>query len=362
MKKEIDNIIVVHHNWDNDGFMSGVIALNMYRAEVQSGFVKLYGYGYEESHPFMEEVSQSGNTNKLFQFIDVTPTCDWLLSIKEELTNGTISVQIFDHHQLKYEDIQNLQLPGIDYHFDNGFCGAYIYYNHWKQLLNGNLLNNDNVSTLFDAKIHFYIEHIDAYDTWKFNQYESTIKKNEVLAFNEFFSLHQSVTAFDMAMLTNPIQEIIKKGMVIVEYKTKKEVPSQLKKAFLTKVQYVSDVKFPLLMVSGSSSYFSQKVLNEHFAGHLMGIIYYNIDLKKKEVSLSIRSNIPNTIDCAVVARKFNPTGGGHKEAAGCTLPLDTFFELFVADETWESYINRIQEIKHIKHKLEILQSTNVKE
>lgn len=359
--ENLKNIIIVHHDGDNDGMMAGTIAYNMYAEEIKNEFVKLYGYNYQPEGEFMSEVETENPTNKLFQFIDITPSLDWLESIKDELEAGTIEIQIFDHHELKYKDILELKLPNIEYHYDSEYCGSYIYLRHWKEMLNDNLLNNDNVSMLFDAKIQQYVDMVDCYDTWKFVKLSHG--KERVLAFNEFFDMRTSVEEFSDAILMYSLNDVIEEGKIIIEYKIKKEIPRQIKNTILS--SNYSQNSHPLLLVPGSSSFYSQKIMNEWFSGHILGIIYYNIDLKTKQVFLSLRSNIPNTIDCAKLARTFNPSGGGHKEAAGCSIGLDDFMTTFQIGTVIDVvYFNThplpsYQEYKQIKSKLELLQECN---
>lgn len=342
--KNLKNIIVVHHSADQDGLMSGTIALNMYKQQVKDGFVKLYGYNYQEKHDFMREVAPV-ETNKLFQFIDVTPTIDWLESVRPEIEAGTIEIQIFDHHQQKYDDIEALKL-NIEYHFSQEWCGAKIYLNHWIEILNGNLLNNDNVSQFFDAKIRKYVDMVDCYDTWKFVQ-----KTNYMvdLYFHESFASCKTVEDFDSMMMFLSMDEIINQGIILWRARVNKDVPYQIGGA-----KYVEyPIGHPAILIQGEPTFEIQEFLKQKFLGKILLFIFYNFKLKENKFNLSLRSNTPHTINCSQYARELNPTGGGHYEAAGCFVSTNDFLRLF-ADDYEHQYVDC--DSKRIKDGLSDLQ------
>lgn len=315
-------IRVVHHNADPDGIMSATLAKYLYRRDnlqflglPRNTTIEFCGYNYETESPWM---NVANTVEYKFVFIDITPTIEWLESVKERIADKTVSVQIFDHHHLKYNDILETHIP-VEYHFSDKWCGSKIFYDwiHYT-LCNGDEQTERQIyNDIAYYRIHSFVTYVDLYDTWKFvneNTYDET-KRKEIIAVNEFLNAFVPDETFRKVMLHYDWETILKTGKVLL-HKKDTDCLNQIRNMF------IGD---GMIVITGSSSYMIQEAIQKCTDKPMLLLFVTKKDIFSNEINLSLRSAVPNTIDCAVEARKFNPTGGGHKEAAGCTVDVEKF-------------------------------------
>lgn len=313
---------VVHHNADPDGIMSATLAKYLYRKDnlmflglPRQTTIEFCGYNYETKAAWM---NLADIVQYKFVFIDITPTIEWLESVKERIADKTVSVQIFDHHHLKYNDILETHIP-VEYHFSDRWCGSKIFYDwiHYT-LCNGDEQTERQIyNDIAYYRIHSFVTYVDLYDTWKFvneNTYDET-KRKEIIAVNEFLNAFVPDETFRKVMLHYDWETILKTGKVLL-HKKDTDCLNQIRNMF------IGD---GMIVITGSSSYMIQEAIQKCTDKPMLLLFVTKKDIFSNEINLSLRSAVPNTIDCAVEARKFNPTGGGHKEAAGCTVDVEKF-------------------------------------
>lgn len=313
---------VVHHNADPDGIMSATLAKYLYRRDnlqflglPRNTTIEFCGYNYETESPWM---NVADTVEYKFVFIDITPTVEWLESVKERIADKTVSVQIFDHHHLKYNDILETHIP-VEYHFSDRWCGSKIFYDwiHYT-LCNGDEQTERQIyNDIAYYRIHSFVTYVDLYDTWKFvneNTYDES-KRKEIIAVNEFLNAFVPDETFRKVMLHYDWETILKTGKVLL-HKKDAECLNQIRNMIIGDGMFI---------ITGSSSYMIQEAIQKCTDKPMLLLFATKKDIFSNEINLSLRSAVPNTIDCAVEARKFNPTGGGHKEAAGCTVDVEKF-------------------------------------
>lgn len=323
--------IIVHHSGDNDGLMSGTIAYQMYKSEIKNGTVVLYGYDYQDRAKWMDDVESllADDYTLYLQFIDITPSVEWLTSVKDYIADSFLKIQIFDHHEMRYNDIMDLKLPYIDYHFSTAWCGSKIYLDYWKEILGGNLLNNKNCSKVFASLVDEYETYVDAWDTWKFVNMRS--KEHDILAFNETFGTVHDVESFNNLIHKRSIVSILRQGYYIIDFIIRNNLVSMFRNAMIStcELQGIKEVtNYPLLLIQGKPSYYAECFLKNAVNDTQFVVLYYNYDFKNNSVNVSIRNSVKGTFDCAELARKFVSNGGGHRDAAGCTMTVDDFNKL----------------------------------
>lgn len=323
-------IFVIHHNGDNDGLMSGTIAYQNYRKEIEEGSVVLRGYDYELHADWMDEVRDLVDEGKqvLLQFVDITPAVEWFELNRNEINDGLIEIQIFDHHEKRYNDIISLKLP-IDYHFSVEWCGSKIYLDWWKQQFNGNLANNKNVSKVFASFVDEYEKYVDAWDTWKFVQMRG--KEHDILAFNETLMTVHDVESFNNVLMKRSLSSILRQGYYIIDFKIRNNIPGMLKNAMVCdlKLEELKDItNLPILLIQGSPSYYSEIFIKEVLKDKKFLILFYNMDYKNDVVHLSVRNSVKGSFDCAEIAYRFNSNGGGHRDAAGTDVEVSYFLAI----------------------------------
>lgn len=166
-------------------------------------------------------------------------------------------------------------------------------------------------------RIHSFVTYVDLYDTWKFvneNTYDET-KRKEIIAVNEFLNAFVPDETFRNVMLHYDWESILRTGNILL-HKKDTDCLNQIRNMF------IGD---GMIVITGSSSYMIQEAIQKCTDKPMLLLFATKKDIFSNEINLSLRSAVPNTIDCAVEARKFNPTGGGHKEAAGCTVDVEKF-------------------------------------
>lgn len=313
---------VVHHNADPDGIMSATLAKYLYRRDnlqflglPRNTTIEFCGYNYETESPWM---NVADTVEYKFVFIDITPTVEWLESVKERIADKTVSVQIFDHHHLKYNDILETHIP-VEYHFSDRWCGSKIFYDwiHYT-LCNGDEQTERQIyNDIAYYRIYSFVTYVDLYDTWKFvneNTYDES-KRKEIISVNEFLNAFVPDETFRKVMLHYDWETILKTGKVLL-HKKDADCLNQIRNMIIGDGMFI---------ITGSSSYMIQEAIQKCTDKPMLLLFATKKDIFSNEINLSLRSAVPNTIDCAVEARKFNPTGGGHKEAAGCTVDVEKF-------------------------------------
>ena len=325
-----DKLVIVHHDGDNDGLMGGTLATVRYKKMLEKDEALIFGYDYQPEHEWMNTVNRLlEDTTVTMEFIDISPYLPWLETMKTYLEDGLLKIKLYDHHKLKHDDIMALQLPNITSYFDDEFCGSMIYYNAWVKDSGGNLMNNRGMNYVFASIINHYVKLVDAWDTWKFVNLPG--EEQTILAFNETFMLTKTVSEFYNMMMDHSYVEIINRGMVIVDYQIRNVIPSMLKNSMITSTSIdgiEEHTQLPVLMIQGKPSYYAEQFLNETFKDKKFVVLYYNMNFTTGEVKLSLRNTVKGTFDCAKLARSFDPNGGGHADAAGCTMTFKEFMPL----------------------------------
>ena len=92
----------------------------------------------------------------------------------------------------------------------------------------------------------------------------------------------------------------------------------------------VKDIKSPLGFTKYKVACCDTRLFRSEVGGKLMDSdvdfsICWSYQMKEKTFWLSLRSNNQRA-DVSVIAQQLDPTGGGHRNAAGCT--VNQFFEL----------------------------------
>lgn len=313
-------IRVIYHNADNDGIMSATLAKLAYREKNfnilgidKNTIVEFYGYNYETDSEWMHYLVNDSITK--FVFIDITPTLDFLESVKNLISEKNVEIEIFDHHHMKYDEIMKSQIPVV-YHYSDRWCGSKIFYDYIREKTGNN--TTKIFPTIIVLRLGTFIEYVDSYDTWKFANENacSEEKRKDIILVNKFLNLFIEEGTFENVIKKYSWDDIILIGKHLIY-----EADSINLKLLQNMI-----IGENVIIINGPSSYQVQESIQKCTLKRKL-IIFANIkDLSSGEVTLGLRSAVPNTIDCALEARKLNPTGGGHKEAAGCKTTFKKFF------------------------------------
>jgi len=191
------------------------------------------------------------------------------------------SLIVLDHHKTAEQDLQ-----GLDFClFDMNRSGAVITWEH--------LLTYINVPDLF-----LYIQDRDLWQ-WKLPH------SKEVSAGLEL--LDMSFDTWEEYLDNKMIPDLINTGKTILQYQTKC-IEAAIKQAYPMEL---AGYTVPCI----NTTHLVSEIGNELAKGHPFAVMYF--DTADKRV-YSLRS-AEDGIDVSEIAKKFG--GGGHKHAAGFTLP-----------------------------------------
>ena len=325
-----EHIRVIHHNADNDGIMSATLAK---LAFVESNFeilgikkdtsISFFGYNYETDSKWMHNIFENDLTK--FVFIDITPTIEFLESVKKLILSKNVEIEIFDHHHMKYDDIMKTQIP-VTYHYSDRWCGSKIFYD-WLIEKTGNKLESI-FEDVIAIRLSSFVNYVDLYDTWKFvneNVYNEKTRQ-EVILTNKYLDVFKSQETFADVIRKISWGEIygVGKYLLLKDDENNRNIINSM---------IIGEDK---IFLFGPSSYQVQEAIQKSTTKPKLLIFANMKDLMSGNVTLGLRSAVPNTIDCAVEAHKLNPTGGGHKEAAGCTMNYNDFVNVVAESQEYQ--------------------------
>lgn len=200
-------------------------------------------------------------------------------------------IEVYDHHKTALTELEPLlNNDQFKIVFDMNRSGSLICYDEFK----------DFIST--DKKV---FEFISDRDLWKWNLPNS----KEVSEGLQFYVKPNSLESFEEVIKLN--QETLEITGSILLAKQQQQVASKVKKIQTIKLdEYV----FSCLNVIENISEVGNELCKLHEKPSLMFFI-----TEKQELVCSLRS-MDNLSDISILAKRFG--GGGHRNAAGFTIPL----------------------------------------
>lgn len=276
--------IVFYHN-DNDGKAAAAVIYQGY---------KVLGSNINE---FIEV-----NYNNIIPTAELIDDDDIVFIVDYSFTKATVQNLIdiskkasklywFDHHKSSlevYDDIikSNICTEAI-VNIDQ--CGALITFCYF---VDRGIITGETYYRMKEI-----IKYIDDYDRWIHNYPES-------LLFN-IGSQCKNTNPDSYFWLSDPLSTI-EKGRIINEYLTNKNSKLTQYNGFIVKINGHECI---VLNTAEASS----KVFGSEYEKYKFAIRFV---FNGKNYSYSIYSELED-IDCANIAKRFNPKGGGHKGAAG---------------------------------------------
>lgn len=317
---------IIHHSKDCDGIMSATLAKMVFVDRKNNQYVKqhrwvvpeFYPYNYETDAEWMHDFNPE---ETFFIFIDITPTLDWVRSCPAKTV-----ITIFDHHKLKWSDIMEEAHHNknvfINYYFSESKCGSKIFYDYIKEEITQGKSFSEvfGVSKVFETKLEYLVGIVDEYDIWSFATNPDKQHRETVRQINAFLSESICELSFERVINNYSTTEMSRTGFEILRAK----LPDNI----LTINNSCFDTENKRALFMGKTTYELQSTIQELASKDQWGpmlLMFCEEDMEKDEVSISLRSAIPNTFDCAKEARKLVPTGGGHYEAAGCKMSIKDF-------------------------------------
>ncbi len=235
--------------------------------------------------------------------------------VLDRMAEAAKSILILDHHKTAADDLRGYPVPapppelgapttydqygwmpdsGIYATFDMNRSGAMITWDHFNTMVNGHRIAPPKL-----------LEHIQDRDLWLF-KLEGT---REIQA--NIFSFPYDFEVWDKLMTTNP--QILRAEGAAIERKHHKDIAELVGVA--KRLMIIGGVEMPVANLPYTLS---------SDAGHMMakgvpgGVAACYMDTPKGRV-FSLRSS-PEGLDVSDIAKRYG--GGGHKNAAGFTMPV----------------------------------------
>ena len=332
--------ICYHHN-DMDGKAAGNEVYNfLIRSGIKCFPSMFIMSGYDE--PFKE----SDYNNKTVYIVDLSFT---KTSIKKlfDICEGASSVIWIDHHASSKECIEDDDIrkklnnySNLTYIINTNACGAllsYLYFNNIFDLKHFNSedsldfeieYNYANQITVTDPEaesnstlIPKYLELVDKWDRWIYNDDNNPVYFNfgvQVHNSSLFAYLNKDATEktynsrFWKAIKNNSyVEQILNEGITIKKYFDRQSGINIGKRSYECEIE-----GYKVLVMNseaGSSMAFGNKIKDYD----ICCLWRYNGNTGLYEYSIYSENE---NVNCAAIATKINPEGGGHPGAAGFSL------------------------------------------
>ena len=282
--------VIFHHN-DNDGKAAAAIVYQVFKEQICSGDITLDDISflqvdYNKSIPVADLIDE-GDCVFILDYSFTKATVHNLIDISKKAK----MVYWFDHH------LSSLEV--YDYIKENNICTSAIV----DTTRSGALITYDvfNSTNRFKQKKFKFVKQIidlvDDYDRW--------IHKNpDSMLFNIGSQMEDTYPTSDL-WISDP-SKVIETGRIIKEYNDKKNSRLTRKNGFLIKINGHECI---VLNTPEASS----QAFAEYFDTYKFAIRFV---FNGKNYEYSIYSELED-VNCAEIAKHFNPKGGGHKGAAG---------------------------------------------
>lgn len=204
-----------------------------------------------------------------------------------DLASKARSILVLDHHKTAQADLDGLsaECPNVTVEFDMNRSGAVMAWQHFNH----------------DLELPKFFEYLQDRDLW-------TKKLPGVDEFTAALrSYPQNFKEWDR-LCKGSVVDLIEEGMSIQRYF--RGLVEQAKKH-----AFIRDIGGHKVPVVNASMFMSSEVAGELSEGHPFAAVYAETE---KGIIWSLRSR-ENGVDVSEVAKRFG--GGGHKHAAGFTVP-----------------------------------------
>lgn len=278
-------ITVFHHN-DNDGKAAAAV---VYKAYIELGkyIDNFISVNYNDSIPTADQIGE----NDIVYIVDYSFTKATVQNLID-ISKKADKVFWFDHHKSSLEIFDYVKENNIckEAIVDTNRCGALITFDYFKE--------HDLIKRISNYMTRI-IELVDDYDRW-------VHKYPESMLFNIGSQLDDTDPTSDF-WTKNPVYAI-EDGRIIKEYQDAKNTKLTRNNGFIIKIN-----GHECIVMNTPEA--SSQAFGEYFDKYKFAIRFA---FNGKNFTYSIYSELED-IDCAKIAQRFNPKGGGHKGAAGFT-------------------------------------------
>lgn len=281
---------IFYHN-DNDGAAAAAMvyhyAKNKLNEKIKSrDFIKV---NYNKSVPNADLVC---NNEKVF-IVDYSFTKNSIDQLRK-IRNKTSNIIWLDHHKSSLETLDIVKEERLTSYteIDTNRCGAKIAYDYL--IKNNNIFDDDTLKN-----VERIIDLVDDYDRWV-HQYE------ESLVFNIGSTAYDTHPRSGFWVSIN-IDKVVNKGKFI------KSIKDEENKKYCKTYSYTCTINGHKCIVLNTPES-SSRAFGDSYKDYNLAVRYI---FNGHVYQYSIYSELED-IDCSKIANKINPSGGGHKGAAGC--------------------------------------------
>jgi len=249
-------------------------------------------------------------------FVDLCPNKEYL----ETLVTVAKHITILDHHITAYKNLENVSYPNLNYIFDNNKCGCMITWNYFSS-----------------DPIPWFLAYIGDRDLWKWEllnskEINTTLYEDDHTNFkglSKLFdeNLNPSLSNFYNSSIFN---SFVERGKILCEIKDK-QMKTCMKTAIPCKFENYNIWLFTSSpdILSDVGNRLMAKTFKNGSTPNFTVCWRYNV--QTHEYYISMRST-SDSVDVSEICKKIG--GGGHRNAAGCTLPGSTVLrEMFIPQE-----------------------------
>lgn len=293
--------IVYHKNC-----MDGVAAACVVKAALEE-FRNVYFYFQELKlipcqYGEEQELFKDINEEDVFYFVDFSLKRD----LMKELASKVSIVNVLDHHKTAQKELEGIEneIGNITVIFDMNKSGATLAYDYWKDLLPVDFPDRE------------IFEYVEDRDLWKWELDNSKeinaglrwlVEPNDVDSFKDVaYRFKEEKNKFDYV------------GKIVTLHQ-QREVDAKVKKV---KDLKLFAIDFKAINATENISELGNAICQEY---NTPALIYFFT--QNDEVVCSMRST-DELADVSVIAKELG--GGGHRNACGFTLDIESFTELII--------------------------------
>lgn len=275
---------IFYHD-DNDGkAAAAMVYLHLSEDGISVSKTDFYPVNYADKVPTADVVAK-GESVYIVDYSFTEATFDKLSNICFKSENN---VYWYDHHESSLEIYDYVKSTNLckDLIIDMNYSGARIVYNRFIKDTN---IDSDDIKRV--------ITLVDDYDRWIHNYPES-------MYFNTGSLMYPNGPT-DKIWKSDP-KEVIENGKIIQQYNDISNTKNTRSSKYFIKV---NDKRCIVL----NSSIKSSQAFGSYYDKYKFAIRW---SFNGKEYNYSIYSEFDD-INCSIIAKHFDPEGGGHKGAAG---------------------------------------------
>lgn len=277
----MSKVTVIYHKNCLDGLFAARACYHSLKEQYTEDKIRFVAANYGDTPPDI--------TDQIVYIVDFTYPRETLMS----MTQSAKQVVVLDHHKTAMKDLEGLDAPNLQVHFDMDKSGC-VLARQW--------------FTPHDQALPPVLKYVQDRDLWRFDYPET--KAVCASLYLEGFDDPRGPLVYD-------IDDLVSQGLAVLKYQEK----------LLDKLTAPENVRCYNFRGHTNVAFVNSPVLQSEIGDrlslkHPFVAIHY-MDNEKQIFSLRSNKNNPDWVDVAEIAEGHG--GGGHVNAAGFTLSLEAY-------------------------------------